>query len=85
MIYSCTSFSYIDTKLFYSLKAKESWSLDSNEKIEQAKLFKEKGTAYFKAGKLNLAVKMYKKILSYLENETGKKNIINSGDWGKES
>ncbi|KAK9710731.1 FKBP-type peptidyl-prolyl cis-trans isomerase [Popillia japonica] len=50
-------------------KAKESWSLDSEEKIEQGKLFKEKGTNYFKAGKLQLAVKMYKKVLSFLDFE----------------
>nr|XP_022905761.1 FK506-binding protein 59 [Onthophagus taurus] len=48
-------------------KAKECWSMDIEEKIEQAKLFKEKGTNYFKEGKLQLAVKMYKKVLSYLE------------------
>ncbi|KAJ8912897.1 hypothetical protein NQ315_011220 [Exocentrus adspersus] len=50
-------------------KAKESWSLDTEEKIEQCKLFKEKGTAYFKAGKYPLAIKLYKKIHTYLENE----------------
>lgn len=48
-------------------KAKESWSMDSQEKIDQSLLYKEKGTNYFKAGKLELAVKMYKKILSCLE------------------
>jgi len=52
-------------------KEKECWSLDATEKIEQAKLFKEKGTSYFKAGKLNLAVKMYKKVLTFLENDAG--------------
>lgn len=55
------------------LQAKENSSLDVEEKIEQSKLFKEKGTAYLKAGKLNLAVKMYKKAKSYLEDEKGKK------------
>ncbi|KAF5283232.1 hypothetical protein FQA39_LY17379 [Lamprigera yunnana] len=48
-------------------KLKESWSMDATEKIEQAKLFKEKGTKYFKAGKFELAVQMYKNILSYIE------------------
>ncbi|XP_047003938.1 peptidyl-prolyl cis-trans isomerase FKBP4-like isoform X1 [Schistocerca americana] len=52
-------------------KAKEAWSLDADEKIEQAKFFKEKGTNYFKAGKYALAVKMYKKIVNFLEHETG--------------
>jgi len=51
-------------------KAKESWELDSSEKIEQVKLFKEKGTAYFKTSKYSLALKQYKKITSYLEHES---------------
>ncbi|XP_018331600.1 FK506-binding protein 59 isoform X2 [Agrilus planipennis] len=50
-------------------KAKEVWSLDSEQRIEHAKMFKEKGTDYFKAGKLKLATKLYKKILSFLEHE----------------
>lgn len=53
-------------------KSKESWSLDAEERVEQARLLKEKGTAYFKAGKLNMAIKMYKKVLSLLESEKGK-------------
>lgn len=53
-------------------KANESWSLDSKERIEQGKLFKEKGTKYFKAEKFELAIKMYKKVLSFLEHEKGK-------------
>lgn len=54
-------------------KAKESWSLDAEEKVEQSKLFKEKGTAYFKAGKYELAIKLYKKIQLFLESEKGKR------------
>lgn len=50
-------------------KAKESWSLDTAEKIEQCKLFKEKGTNYFKQEKYNLAIKMYKKIQSFLDSD----------------
>lgn len=50
-------------------KAKENWSLDAKEKIEQSKLFKEKGTAYFKAGKYDLAIKLYMKIQSFLESD----------------
>jgi len=51
-------------------KAKDSWEFDTSEKVEQAKLFKEKGTSYFKATKYHLASKQYKKITSYLELET---------------
>lgn len=50
---------------------KESWALDSADKIEQSKLFKEKGTNYFKAAKYELALKLYKRIQSYLESDTG--------------
>ncbi|KAK5644086.1 hypothetical protein RI129_007931 [Pyrocoelia pectoralis] len=51
-------------------KMKESWALDAMEKVEQAKLFKDKGTKYYKDGKLNLAVKMYKRIISYLDADS---------------
>ncbi|XP_056636515.1 FK506-binding protein 59 [Diorhabda sublineata] len=51
-------------------KLKETWSMDGQEKIEQSKMCKEKGTYYFKAGKYDLAIKLYKRIQSYLENET---------------
>lgn len=53
-------------------RVKESWALDNNEKIEQAKLFKEKGTKYYKNEKYELALKLYKRIASYLESESGK-------------
>ncbi|GFG28965.1 hypothetical protein Cfor_02299, partial [Coptotermes formosanus] len=52
-------------------KAKESWSLDSGEKIEQAKFFKDKGTNYFKNEKYALALKMYKKVVSFVEYDSG--------------
>ncbi|KAI8421238.1 hypothetical protein MSG28_008296 [Choristoneura fumiferana] len=51
-------------------KAKESWSMDGPEKIEQAKIYKEKGTNYFKAGKHQLAIKMYKRVVSLLDEDT---------------
>lgn len=47
-------------------KAPEMWSLDTPQKIEQAKIFKEKGTNYFKQNKLNLAIEMYKKVGDYI-------------------
>lgn len=53
-------------------KAKESWSMDADEKLEQAKISKEKGTAHFKAGKYSLANRQYAKIVEYLEFEKGK-------------
>lgn len=56
-------------KLVSFEKAKEPWSMDGNEKLEQAKIVKEKGTDYFKGNKYPLAVKKYKKVVSLLEGE----------------
>lgn len=50
-------------------KCKESWELDVVEKIEQAEIFKTKGTDFFKAGKLKIALRYYKKLVDYLKNE----------------
>ncbi|XP_012280101.1 peptidyl-prolyl cis-trans isomerase FKBP4 isoform X2 [Orussus abietinus] len=50
-------------------KSVEEWSLEPAKKIEQAKLYKEKGTSYFKANKYNLAIKLYKKITTALKSE----------------
>lgn len=44
------------------------WSLEPAEKIQQAKIFKDKSTNYFKAGKLRLAIKMCKKIIEFIES-----------------
>lgn len=44
----------------------DSWKLDDDERIEQAKLFKEKGTGYFKDNKFKLALKMYEKARNFL-------------------
>ncbi|XP_062553119.1 FK506-binding protein 59 isoform X2 [Armigeres subalbatus] len=44
----------------------DSWKLDDAERMEQAKLFKEKGTNYFKDSKFKLALKMYEKSLGFL-------------------
>nr|QBH73895.1 fk506-binding protein [Thermobia domestica] len=52
-------------------KAKESWELDSDEKLAEAEVLKEKGTEYFKKGKYGLAVKQYKKVVKFLEFEAG--------------
>lgn len=46
----------------------DSWKLDDAERMEQAKLFKEKGTSYFKEDKFKLALKMYEKSLGFLSS-----------------
>ncbi|XP_060530303.1 FK506-binding protein 59-like [Cylas formicarius] len=58
-------------------KSKESWELDVEEKVEQCKMFKEKGTDYFKNAKYNLAIKFYKKIQNFLESEKDSRDEIN--------
>jgi FK506-binding protein 4/5 len=49
-------------------KAVESWKLDKQESLDQAKLFKEKGTHYFKQDKFKMALKFYEKCHSFLSN-----------------
>uniref|UniRef100_A0A8C8IDM7 peptidylprolyl isomerase n=1 Tax=Oncorhynchus tshawytscha TaxID=74940 RepID=A0A8C8IDM7_ONCTS len=51
-------------------KAKESWEMNSAEKLEQSIIVKEKGTQYFKEGKYRQASVQYKRIVSWLENES---------------
>ena len=53
-------------------KAKESWEMDQEEKIEQAKVCKDRGTLFFKQDKFRLAVKQYKKIIDLLQYDSGK-------------
>lgn len=52
-------------------KVKESWDMDSADKISQAKLLKEKATNYFKAGKYPLALRFYNKINDYIDSDAG--------------
>ncbi|XP_060634032.1 peptidyl-prolyl cis-trans isomerase FKBP4 [Anolis sagrei] len=66
-----------DAELQYEIKlksfekAKESWEMNTDEKLEQGSIAKEKGTQYFKEGKYKRATLQYKKIVSWLEHETG--------------
>ncbi|XP_073977060.1 peptidyl-prolyl cis-trans isomerase FKBP4-like isoform X2 [Rhodnius prolixus] len=50
---------------------KDSWMMSSHEKLDEAKNLKEKGTKYFKAEKFDLALKMYKKVLEFIESDAG--------------
>lgn len=49
-------------------KEVESWKLDAAESLEQAKIFKDKGTNYFKQEKYKLALKFYEKCCKFLSN-----------------
>jgi len=69
-----------DSQLVYDItlksfeRAKEGWQLDGDQKLEQSRLFKEKGTVFFKAGKYEMARKKYDKIIEYLEHEISLKD-----------
>ncbi|KAE8296352.1 Peptidyl-prolyl cis-trans isomerase FKBP4 [Larimichthys crocea] len=58
-------------KLVAFEKAKESWEMNTVEKLEQSGIVKEKGTQYFKEGKYKQASVQYKRIVSWLEHESG--------------
>jgi len=58
-----------EIKLISFEKAKESWQLDADAKLEQAKIFKEKGTVHFKLNKYEVASTRYQKIIDFLEHE----------------
>lgn len=51
------------------LQFENSWSLTSEDRIEQAKFFKQKGTDYYKIDNYNLALKFYKKMIDYLNDD----------------
>lgn len=57
-------------------KNKKIWEYETYEKIVQANFCKIKGTNLFKDGKYFLAAKQYKKIVTFLENETHQDNEI---------
>ena len=62
----------IDLKSFE--RAKESWQMDGEEKLEQSLLFKEKGTEFFKQAKFDMASKKYNKMIEFLEHEISLKD-----------
>ncbi|KAK8737213.1 hypothetical protein OTU49_004388 [Cherax quadricarinatus] len=60
-----------DVEMRSFVKGKESWEMDQEEKIEQAKACKDRGTNFLKQQKYQLAAKQYKKIIDLLENDSG--------------
>jgi len=82
-----------DTALTYQVKlvsfekAKESWQLDADAKLEQAKIFKNKGTKHFKDAKFEIAATRYQKVIDFLEHEislkgdseTERKELLQAG------
>jgi len=55
-------------------RAKESWQMDGEEKLEQSLLFKDKGTEFFNQNKYDMASKKYNKIIEFLEHEISLKD-----------
>uniref|UniRef100_A0A2P2HX48 peptidylprolyl isomerase n=1 Tax=Hirondellea gigas TaxID=1518452 RepID=A0A2P2HX48_9CRUS len=58
-------------KLIDFEKAKELWEMGQEEKIEQAKGCKDKGTKYFKEGKYQLAIKQYSRVTDLVSYDSG--------------
>lgn len=52
-------------------RAKESWEMELNEKLDLAVDVKNKGNQYFKAGRHHQAIIQYQRIISWLEFECG--------------
>lgn len=50
-------------------RAKESWQMDGDQKLVEAKIYREKGTEFFKAAKIDIAANKYRKIIDLLEHE----------------
>ncbi|CAL4123311.1 unnamed protein product [Meganyctiphanes norvegica] len=60
-----------EVELTHFTKSKEAWEMNQEEKIEHARIYKERGTHYFKKEKYRLAVKQYKKIIDLLQYDSG--------------
>lgn len=56
-------------KLNFFEKFEDSWLLTTEDRIKHAKLFKQKGTDYFKMNNYKQALKFYKKMENYLEDD----------------
>nr|ACU23964.1 unknown [Glycine max] len=61
---------YYEVELVSFEKEKESWDMDTPEKIEAAGKKKEEGNALFKAGKYARASKRYEKAVKFIEYDT---------------
>ncbi|KAL8106571.1 peptidyl-prolyl cis-trans isomerase FKBP62-like [Apium graveolens] len=61
---------YYEIELVSFVKDKESWDMNTEEKIEAAGKKKEEGNACFKAGKYAKASKRYEKAAKYIEYDT---------------
>ena len=70
-------------KLIDCEKGTEEWKLSNEERLEHAKLFKEKGTKYFKKENFTLAKKMYQKCVDIIREESKCCNSLDGRVLGK--
>ncbi|KAF3456703.1 hypothetical protein FNV43_RR01357 [Rhamnella rubrinervis] len=61
---------YYEVELLSFVKEKESWDMNTQEKIEAARKKKEEGNALFKAGKYLRASKRYEKAVKFIEYDS---------------
>ncbi|XVF28972.1 hypothetical protein REPUB_Repub15cG0079500 [Reevesia pubescens] len=61
---------YYEVEMVSFVKEKESWDMNTQEKIEAAGKKKEEGNALFKAGKYERASKRYEKAVRFVENDS---------------
>nr|XP_025637978.1 peptidyl-prolyl cis-trans isomerase FKBP62-like [Arachis hypogaea] len=61
---------YYEVELVSFMKDKESWDIETPEKIEAAGKKKEEGNALFRAGKYAKASKRYEKAIKFIEYDT---------------
>lgn len=57
-------------KLIDCEKGLEDWKFSEEERIQHSKIYKEKGTKYFKKENYPLALKMYKKCVDVLDSNS---------------
>ncbi|KAK4526301.1 hypothetical protein GAYE_SCF22MG4215 [Galdieria yellowstonensis] len=69
----------VELELVSFERAKESWNLSKEEKIENSMRIKEKGNELFKSGRYKLAKKKYEKVISDLEFDVRNKSDLNTG------
>ncbi|XP_029177994.1 FK506-binding protein 59 isoform X2 [Nylanderia fulva] len=63
-----------------SFEKTATWSMKPEDKIEQAKIQKEKGTRYLTSDKINLAIKVYKKVFTLLNDDSDFENFKENKD-----
>ncbi|PON33449.1 Peptidyl-prolyl cis-trans isomerase, FKBP-type [Parasponia andersonii] len=61
---------YYEVELLSFVKEKESWDMNTQEKIEAARKKKEEGNALFKAGKYERASRRYEKAVKFIEYDS---------------